>query len=70
MLVLRGTPERREVIDGGAGRIVGTGTARIVDEASRQLSDSTADGARSSKTNPFGDGRAAERIADFLEQTL
>jgi UDP-N-acetylglucosamine 2-epimerase (non-hydrolysing) len=70
VLVLRETTERPEVIEAGAGRIVGTNPNVIVAEASRLLRDTDAYRAMCSAKNPFGDGRAAERIADILERTL
>ena len=70
VLVLRETTERPEVIEVGAGRIVGTDTNRIVRVASQLLTDDLEYEAMSSAENPFGDGHAAERIVDILEQRL
>jgi len=70
VLVLRETTERPEVIEVGAGRIVGTDTNRIVRVASQLLTDDVEYEAMSSADNPFGDGHAAERIVDILEQRL
>jgi UDP-N-acetylglucosamine 2-epimerase (non-hydrolysing) len=70
VLVLRETTERPEVIEVGAGRIVGTDTERIVRMASQLLTDDLEYEAMSSAENPFGDGHAAERIVDILEQRL
>ncbi len=70
VLILREVTERPEVIEVGAGRIVGTDSARIVEEASRLLSDAEAYRAMSSAQNPFGDGHAAERIVNILAETL
>jgi UDP-N-acetylglucosamine 2-epimerase (non-hydrolysing) len=70
VLVLRDVTERPEVIEVGAGKIVGTNRDRIVAETSRLLSDPAAYQAMSSTANPFGDGRAAERIVDALAKAL
>lgn len=70
VLVLREVTERPEVIQAGAGRIVGTDANRIVEEASRLLSDPAAYAAMSSAKNPFGDGHAAERIVQILAERL
>jgi UDP-N-acetylglucosamine 2-epimerase (non-hydrolysing) len=70
VLVLRDVTERPEVIEVGAGKIVGTDGDRIIEEASRLLSDSAAYRAMSSAMNPFGDGHAAERIVDALAEAL
>jgi UDP-N-acetylglucosamine 2-epimerase len=70
VLVLRQVTERPEVIEAGAGKLVGTGTLRILDEATLLLSDQ-AEYERMSRTeNPFGDGHAAERIVSLLAEHL
>lgn len=70
VLVLREVTERPEVIEAGAGRIVGTDAKRIVPEASRLLEDAGAYHAMSTAKNPFGDGHAAERIVEILAEKL
>jgi UDP-N-acetylglucosamine 2-epimerase (non-hydrolysing) len=70
VLVLREVTERPEVIEVGAGKIVGTDAKRIVQEAARLLSDPAAYRAMSSAENPFGDGHAAERIVQILANAL
>jgi UDP-N-acetylglucosamine 2-epimerase (non-hydrolysing) len=70
VLILRDVTERPEVVDVGAGKIVGTKCEAIVEETSRLLSDSTAYRSMSSASNPFGDGRAAERIVEELTKAL
>src|SRR5439155_15777732 len=56
VLILREVTERPEVVEVGAGKIVGTDTERIVEEASRLLEQPLAYAAMSSAENPFGDG--------------
>ncbi|MEP6766809.1 MAG: UDP-N-acetylglucosamine 2-epimerase (non-hydrolyzing) [Gemmatimonadaceae bacterium] len=70
VLITRDVTERPEVVTAGAGRIVGTRHEVIVAEASRLLTDDVAYRAMAKARNPFGDGLAAERIADFLELRL
>ena len=70
VLILREVTERPEVVEAGAGMLVGTDAARIVAEASRLLTDRTAYERMSGAVNPFGDGRAAERIVDVLAERL
>lgn len=65
-LVLRNVTERPEGVDAGTLRLVGTDRARIVAEASRLLADAQAYRAMARSHNPFGDGRAAERIVQAL----
>ena len=69
VLVLRDLTERSEAVEAGAAMLVGTNTDRIVQEASRLLSQH-ATRESTACTNPFGDGHAAERIVDVLEGEL
>jgi len=66
VLVLRDVTERPEVVDAGAGKIIGTDCLRIVEGASRLLNDTTEYNRMSNVRNPFGDGHAAERIVEIL----
>ncbi|NOT61736.1 MAG: UDP-N-acetylglucosamine 2-epimerase (non-hydrolyzing) [Acidobacteria bacterium] len=68
VLILRETTERPEIIQCGAGRLVGTNTDRIVEEVTRLLTDSYAYTAMTMVENPFGDGQAADRIALVLQE--
>lgn len=69
VLVLRETTERPEGIEAGVARLVGTGTGRIVEEASRLLTDEVAYAAMARKVQPYGDGLAGERIAEILARS-
>jgi UDP-N-acetylglucosamine 2-epimerase (non-hydrolysing) len=66
VLVLREKTERPEGIEAGFASLVGTDEERIFEEAARILSDRSDLGAPSGAGNPYGDGRAAERIASAL----
>ena len=66
VLVMRETTERPEGIAAGTARLVGTDADRIVAEAERLLDDSAAYEAMARAHNPFGDGRAAQRIVELL----
>jgi UDP-N-acetylglucosamine 2-epimerase (non-hydrolysing) len=66
VLVLRDTTERPEGIEAGTARLVGTNAKHIVDETERLLDDSRHYEAMSRATNPYGDGRASERIASVI----
>jgi UDP-N-acetylglucosamine 2-epimerase len=70
VLVLREVTERPELIEANAGKIVGTDSRTIVDATSRLLTDAVEYAQMSAVANPFGDGHAAERIADVLGQQL
>ncbi|RZM09419.1 MAG: UDP-N-acetylglucosamine 2-epimerase (non-hydrolyzing), partial [Sphingomonas sp.] len=66
VLVMRDTTERPEGVDAGTARLVGTDEERIVSEVFRLLDDSAAYAAMARAHNPFGDGRASERIAKVI----
>ncbi len=68
VLVLRETTERPEGIEAGTNLLVGTDPQRIAAETTRLLTDKEAYRKMAEAPNPFGDGRAAERIADILWQ--
>lgn len=67
ILVLRNKTERPEAVEVGTVKLVGTDRARIVEEAERLLDDPDEYGRRTHAHNPYGDGRASERIADAIE---
>lgn len=66
VLVMRDTTERPEAIEAGTVRLVGTASERIVAETFRLLDDAAAYEAMSRAHNPYGDGKAAARIATLL----
>src|SRR5438132_9136732 len=70
VLVLREVTERPEVVEVGAGKVVGTDTQRIVDEVSSLMTDERRYKQMSTAENPFGDGHAAERIVNILAERL
>ena len=65
-LILRETTERPEGVEAGVLKLVGTSKRKIVSEASRLLDDQSSYQAMARASNPYGDGRAAERIAAEL----
>jgi UDP-N-acetylglucosamine 2-epimerase (non-hydrolysing) len=68
VLVARESTERTEGVAAGTIRLVGTDPDLIVAEADRLLTDPEAYRVMSEAPNPYGDGRAAERIVAALEQ--
>lgn len=70
VLVLRETTERPEAIAAGTAKLVGTDPAQIVAAAAQLLSNPAAYQAMATAINPFGDGRAAERIFQIVENYL
>jgi UDP-N-acetylglucosamine 2-epimerase (non-hydrolysing) len=67
VLVMRDLTDRPEGLEAGAAKLVGSDAISIVSAARRLLNDEAAYQAMSHAPNPFGDGHAAERIADALE---
>ena len=70
LLVLRDKTERPEGVATGNMRLVGTSVERIVRETRRLLSDPAAHAAMSRVCFPYGDGKAAPRIAAILADWL
>lgn len=68
VLIMRDTTERPEGVAAGVARLVGTGCEQIVETASQLLSDPRAHALMTALGNPYGDGHAAERIADIVGQ--
>src|SRR5207244_3287901 len=66
-LVLREDTERPEAIEAGTAVLVGTDEDRIAGVAQRLLDDPGEYARMAHAGSPFGDGHAAERIADVLE---
>ncbi|HSJ09104.1 MAG TPA: UDP-N-acetylglucosamine 2-epimerase (non-hydrolyzing) [Longimicrobiales bacterium] len=66
VLVLREVTERPEAVEAGAAQLVGTDRGLIVERALAILRGSV----RTAITNPYGDGRAGERIADIVVHAL
>ncbi|MDR7155497.1 UDP-N-acetylglucosamine 2-epimerase (non-hydrolyzing) [Sphingobium xenophagum] len=69
VLVMRETTERPEGVDAGTAKLVGADRDRIVQEVLALLDDQQAYDAMARAHNPFGDGKAAERIAQVIAGT-
>lgn len=67
VLVLRDTTERPEGIDAGTLELVGTDEERVYARAKALLTDEELYAKMSRAANPYGDGRASQRIADAIE---
>jgi UDP-N-acetylglucosamine 2-epimerase (non-hydrolysing) len=67
ILVLRGKTERPEAVEAGTVRLVGSDEERIVEETVRLLEDPKVHTAMTRVHNPYGDGRASERIAHVID---
>lgn len=69
VLVMRDTTERPEAVTAGTVKLVGADPVKIVREARRLLEDDQAYAEMARAMNPYGDGKAAERIAEILKVT-
>lgn len=67
VLVMRDTTERPEAIEAGTVKLVGTDAALIVSEVQKLLDDTQIYQRMSAAHNPYGDGKASERIVDFIK---
>jgi UDP-N-acetylglucosamine 2-epimerase (non-hydrolysing) len=70
VLVMRENTERPEAITAGVAELVGTDPQRIIERVTRLLTDPTAYDAMAQRSNPFGDGHAAERAVDAIQTML
>lgn len=66
LLITRDTTERPEAVHCGAARLIGTETDDIISNATELLRDETAHAAMCNISNPFGDGKAAERVVHAI----
>ncbi|EJW18473.1 UDP-N-acetylglucosamine 2-epimerase (non-hydrolyzing) [Paenibacillus alvei] len=66
VLVLRETTERPEGIDAGTLELVGTDEEKVYARAKALLSDETTYARMSKAANPYGDGKASQRIVSAI----
>jgi UDP-N-acetylglucosamine 2-epimerase (non-hydrolysing) len=67
VLVLRDVTERTEGIEAGTAILVGTSTQVIVEQTLKLLLDQKSYQSMAFSTNPYGDGKASQRIVSILE---
>lgn len=70
VLVMRDTTERPEALDAGTVKLVGTDYDRIVSEVSALLEDVEYYDKMSKAVNPYGDGKACERIIKTFSEII
>lgn len=70
VLVMRDTTERPEALDAGTVKLVGTDYDRIVSEVSALLEDVEYYDQMSKAVNPYGDGKACERIVRTFNEII
>lgn len=67
VLVMRDTTERPEAVDAGTVILVGTDKNKIIAETKKLLEDTKRYQTMSELHNPYGDGKACERIVSFIK---
>lgn len=67
VLVMRDTTERPEAVEAGTVILVGTYKEKIISETSSLLTDNKRYQSMSELHNPYGDGKACQRIAEFIK---
>lgn len=68
VLVLRETTERPEAVAAGTARLIGTNSQKMLEAASELLSNAVAYQQMANAINPFGDGKASDRILEIVKQ--
>ncbi|MDN3401566.1 UDP-N-acetylglucosamine 2-epimerase (non-hydrolyzing) [Pseudoalteromonas sp. APC 3213] len=68
VLVMRDTTERPEAVEAGTVKLVGTDKACIVNEVNNLLTNAQEYQSMSRAHNPYGDGKACERIVAKIKQ--
>ena len=66
VLVLRDTTERPEAVAAGTVKLIGTDRERVYQEAKMLLTDKEEYGRMAESVNPYGDGKASERIIQAI----
>ncbi|WP_274476461.1 non-hydrolyzing UDP-N-acetylglucosamine 2-epimerase [Mangrovimonas aestuarii] len=66
VLVMRDTTERPEAVEAGTVILVGTNVEKIVSQAKRLLTNDEVYDQMSKLHNPYGDGKACERIVNYI----
>jgi UDP-N-acetylglucosamine 2-epimerase (non-hydrolysing) len=67
VLVMRDTTERPEALEAGTVKLVGTDSKMIIKEAQRLLDDTLEYEKMSRAHNPYGDGKACQKIVNFIK---
>jgi len=68
VLVMRDTTERPEALDAGTVKLVGTDPAVIVNEVNNLLEDTRLYERMSQAHNPYGDGKACQKIVNIIKE--
>lgn len=66
VLVMRDTTERPEAVEAGTVKLIGTDSNKLMGAVSQLLDDEETYQTMSKATNPYGDGKAVQRITSYL----
>ncbi len=70
VLAMRDTTERPEAVEAGTVKLVGAHTETIIKEAQKLLDEESEYEKMSKAHNPYGDGKACQKILDFIKERL
>lgn len=70
VLVMRDVTERKEGVDAGTAKLVGTDEDLIVSEMEKLLDDNASYEQMAKAVNPYGDGKASQRIAEIISKNI
>lgn len=70
VLVLRETTERPEAVQAGTAKLIGTSPEAIVNSTAELLENEALYNQMATAINPFGDGKASERIVNITQDYL
>ncbi len=70
VLVIRNKTERAESVDIGISKLIGTGIDSIVDNVSKLIDNKSIYNKMVTNVNPYGDGKASEKIVDIIYNNL
>jgi len=70
VLVMRDTTERPEALEAGTVKLVGTDSKLIIKEAQKLLDNKDEYEKMSKAHNPYGDGKACNRILNFMKENI
>ncbi len=69
VLVMRDTTERPEAVEAGTVKLVGTNKETIIKEAQKLIHDENEYNTMSKAHNPYGDGKACDKIVKFIKES-
>jgi len=67
---MRDTTERPEAVDAGTVKLVGIDKEKIIQEAQKLIDNKKEYEKMSKAHNPYGDGKASQKIVDFLKSEM